>query len=75
MHNVVNDLEKIKFYDSKPPDVYTMLIMWDHIFSKYINSRKKREDLNHSKIVDVELTVDQILDKLKNSLLNLILLV
>jgi len=57
MHNVVNDLEKIKFYDSKPPDVYTMLIMWDHIFSKYIVSRKKREDLNQNKIVEIELKV------------------
>jgi len=64
MQNIVRELDKLKFYDSEPPYVYMMMIMWDHIFSKYINSRKKQDDLNSNKTVDVILTVDQIYEKL-----------
>ena len=62
--NIVRDLDKVKFYDAKPPVLYTMMQMWDHVFSKYINSREKRAKLDASQIVTLDLEVKKIHEQL-----------
>ncbi len=64
MYNIVRDLDKVKFYDAHPPTIYTMMQMWDHVFSKFINSREKQQKLDLGQIVPIELTVDKIYEKL-----------
>jgi len=64
MYNIVRDLDKLKFYDANPPVIYTMMQMWDHVFSKFINSREKQIRLDTGKIVPIDLEVDKIYEKL-----------
>ena len=64
MYNIGRDLDKVKFYDAKPPVIYTMMQMWDHIFSKYINSREKRTKMDNGQTVNIDLDVDKIYEKL-----------
>lgn len=64
MYNIVREIDQLKFYDANPPRIYTMMQMWDHVFSKFINSREKQMKLDTGKIVPIELTVDKIHEKL-----------
>ncbi|QLH08927.1 hypothetical protein DSQ19_05010 [Candidatus Nitrosotenuis sp. DW1] len=64
LYNILEDIEKLKFYDSKPPDIYMMMIMWDLIFPKFVNSRQKQRDLADNKTVELTITVEQIQERL-----------
>lgn len=57
---IVNNM---KFYDSKPTLIYTMMIIWDHIFKTYLNINQLRE-LERKRIIDVTVKIDDILTKL-----------
>ena len=64
MYNILNEIEQTKFYDAHPPEIYTMMILWDHIFPKFINSRAKFRDLEQNRNVEIEIKIDQILKSL-----------
>ncbi len=65
LYNILNDINKMKFYDASPPTVYTMMILWDFVFPRFINSRIKFRDLNANRIVELEITLEQMYRVLK----------
>jgi len=60
MYNILEDIEKLKFYDSKPPEIYTMMLMWDFVFPRFVNSRQKYRDIAQNKTAELDITIDKI---------------
>ena len=52
-----------RLYDSEPPIIYTMMIIWDFILKNFIDVKQSRE-LSINKTVKLSLTVQQVHDKL-----------
>ena len=51
-YEFLDELGGIKFYDSEPPALYTMSILWSYVFPNMIHDAKRR-DLFRGKIVKV----------------------
>ena len=64
LYGLVRELTKLKFYDAKPPLIYTMIQMWDHVFSKSVNSREQQNELATGRIISIKLTIEKIHKKL-----------
>lgn len=63
LDDIVKKLARMKFYDSYPPVEYTMSILWDHVFSKFVHGKKLKQFRNDKK-VSITITMTQILDKI-----------
>ncbi len=62
-HNIVNEINQMKFYDSNPPTIYMMMIVWTHILKIFLNMKQLRE-LKGNKMIPIVVTVKDIYDKL-----------
>jgi len=62
-HNILNEINQMKFFDSNPPIIYTMMIIWDHILKNFLSLKQLRE-LRGNKIVPIEVTITQVHDLL-----------
>ena len=60
---IVREIDQMKFYDSNPPFVYTMMIIWDHVLKTYLSQSQLR-DLKGNKLIPIAVTVEQIREKL-----------
>jgi hypothetical protein len=60
---IIKEITQMKFYDSEPPIIYTMMIIWDFILKNFIDVKQSRE-LSINKTVKLSLTVQQVHDKL-----------
>jgi len=60
MYNILNEINKTKFYDANPPVIYMMMILWDFVFPRFVNSRAKFRDLNKNMVVELEITIKQM---------------
>lgn len=60
---ILPEVTKMKFYDSKPPIIYTMMIIWDHILKTNLTIDQLR-DMERKRHIDIRISVDDILDKL-----------
>jgi hypothetical protein len=58
-YNINNEINQMKFFDSNPPIVYTMMIIWDHILKNFLDLKQIRE-LRGNKIVPIEVTVQKV---------------
>lgn len=63
LNDIVKKLAQMKFYDSHPPVEYTMSILWDYVFSKFIHGKKLKK-FRADKKVSITITMKQILDKI-----------
>jgi hypothetical protein len=61
---IVRELSSIKFYDAEPAIVYTMSLIWDHIFPEKATPEKFRE-AEGKKTVEILITIDEVHEKLK----------
>ena len=64
--NLVQKLSRIRFYDSKPPVIYTMNIIWDHIFKEIPKQEEYREAFG-KKTMSIDVVVREITDELKKN--------
>ena len=64
LYQIVKKIDQMKFYDSHPPIPYTMTILWDHVFSKFLHGRKIQE-FNEKKAVKITVSMGQIYMKIK----------
>lgn len=62
--HMVNEMNQMKFYDSEPPVVYSMMIIWDHVLKTFLDPKQSRE-LRANKKVTITKSVNEIHDKLK----------
>jgi len=60
---IIPTVNKTKFYDSKPPLIYTMMIIWDHILKTNLTIEQLR-DTERKRSLDVRENIQDILDKL-----------
>lgn len=58
-YNIQNEINQMKFFDSNPPIIYTMMIIWDHVLKNFLDLKQLRE-LRGNKIVPIEVTVKQV---------------
>lgn len=58
-HNILNEINQMKFCDSNPPTMYTMMIIWDHVLKNFLDLKQLRE-LRGNKIVPIEITIKKI---------------
>lgn len=61
--HVVKDINQMKFYDARPPVVYTMMIIWDHVL-KTLTDFNKLKALRGRQAFPIAVTIDQIKEKL-----------
>ena len=61
MYKILKEVNKLKFYDSNPPVEYTMAILWDHVFLRFVHGKKLRKVNDYEK-VEISITIDQIRD-------------
>lgn len=59
MFEILKKMGRMKFYDSNPPVEYTMSILWDHVFSKFVHA-KKLQKLKDGKKVALSVSMEQI---------------
>ena len=62
-HNIVSEINQMKFYDAAPPIVYMMMIIWDHVVKTFLSHEELR-NVKGNKITPVVVTVKEIGDKL-----------
>lgn len=60
---IINEINQMKFYDSRPPVLYTMMIIWDHVFKTFLNVHQSREWGRH-RTIEVQVTVPELLGRL-----------
>jgi hypothetical protein len=53
----------MKFYDAKPPIIYMMMIIWDHVLKTFLTLDKIRQ-LRVNKSISIVATALEIKDKL-----------
>ena len=61
--HILPQLRRMKFYDSKPPLIYTMLIIWNDVFNQYLDVEKIRE-LDRKRSITFVITLQDVIDKL-----------
>lgn len=52
---IINKISQMKFYDSEPPIIYTMMIIWDHIVKK--NFEPQNMNFKNNRIIEVSMSV------------------
>lgn len=62
-YNIVRTIDQMKFYDSMPPIVYTMVIIWNHILKTFLGLSELRQ-LEGNKIVPIPVTVEEVRSRL-----------
>lgn len=65
MWKVMVKMDQLKFDDSHPPVEYTMTVLWDHVFSKFVHGKKLRT-LRDGKDVSIRVSMGQITDRIKS---------
>lgn len=65
MWKVMVKMDQLKFDDSHPPVEYTMTVLWDHVFSKFVHGKKLRT-LRDGKDVPIRVSMGQITDRIKS---------
>ena len=63
LDDIVRKIDQMKFYDSHPPVEYTMSILWDHVFSKFLHGKKLQEFKDEKKVL-IKISMTQIVDKI-----------
>ena len=64
MYKIIKKIDRMKFYDSDPPVEYTMAILWDHVFSKFIHGKKLQKMMDGEK-VSISTNMDRIRKTIK----------
>lgn len=64
LNDIVTKVDQMKFYDSYPPIEYTMSILWDHVFSKFVHGKKLKKFKDNKKVL-ITVSMVQILKKMK----------
>lgn len=64
LYKIIKKIDQLKFYDSDPPVEYTMTVMWDHIFSKFVQG-KNLQKLRDGQKVTISISMDQIKKRIK----------
>ena len=57
--NLTSEVDKTKFYDSRPPLPYIMSVLWTRVFFNLVHG-KKRKRLRMSAEVSIDVGVDRI---------------
>lgn len=60
----LSDINQVKFVDSEPPVLYTMQVIWDHVFKLFVTLDQNRE-LNKNKNVLITVGLGEIREILK----------
>jgi len=60
---ILPKVNKTKFYDSKPPIIYMMMIIWDHILKTNLTIEQLR-DTGRNRIIEVNENIQDILEKI-----------
>jgi hypothetical protein len=63
LEHLITKLSSIKFYDSEPPLVYTMSILWD-TFAGKITMQQRRESREGQKTIEIKVNVSVLQDEL-----------
>lgn len=61
--HVVQDMNQMKFYDAKPPLIYTMMIIWDHVLKGFADFRQLWA-LRGRQTLPVQVTVEEVREML-----------
>lgn len=61
LENVLKELSSVRFYDSEPPDVHTMSLLWLHVFPRLVG----RKRLKNPKAPEVEVAVPELTEELR----------
>jgi len=62
-YNIINHTNQMKFVDSNPPIIYTMMIIWDHIFKTFLTIDQHRQ-LRGNKTIEINVTPTVIHERL-----------
>ena len=65
LYEIMRKMGRMKFYDSNPPVEYTMTILWDHVFSKFVHA-KKLQKITDGEKVTISVSMKQIQKKIKS---------
>lgn len=65
LYEIMEEINQLKFYDSHPPVEYTMTILWDHVFSKFVPKKLLRE-LRDGQDVTIKVSMEQIRDAIRS---------
>lgn len=65
LYKVMRKMGRMKFYDSNPPVEYTMAILWDHVFSKFVHAKKLQKIMDGEKVT-ISVSMKQIQKKIKS---------
>ncbi len=58
-YNIVQDINQMKFVDSNPPTIYTMMILWTAVFKTYL-SKDEQKLLRGNKVFNINTTSSEI---------------
>jgi hypothetical protein len=61
--HIIQEISQMKFYDARPPVVYTMMIIWDHVLKSFTDFKSLRA-LRGRQAFPIGVTIDQIREKL-----------
>lgn len=65
LYEIMEKIDQMKFYDSYPPVEYTMTILWDHVFSKFVRKKNLRP-LRDGQDVAIYASMEQIRDGIRS---------
>jgi hypothetical protein len=60
---IIQEINQMKFFDSEPPIIYTMMIIWDHVLKTFLSTEQMRT-LKGNKIFSIKLTVEEVYKKI-----------
>jgi hypothetical protein len=64
LERVLEQLSAVKFYDTEPNVVYTMAVLWDHVFPRLPNPEALRGSRGR-KTIEIEASIDLLLQELR----------
>ncbi len=64
LERVLEQLSAVKFYDTEPSVVYTMAVLWDHVFPRLPTPEQLRGSRGR-KTIEVEASIDLLLQELR----------
>lgn len=65
LQHLFRDVEQIKYYDDKPPLLYTMEILWNYVFPSKV-SIDLYKDLNSGSEIPIEIILTELVNEMKN---------
>jgi hypothetical protein len=61
LEKVLRELSSVRFYDSEPPDIHTMSLLWVHIFPGLVKRRKVKS----RQPLEIEVDVNELTEELR----------